>query len=62
VIGAIIALARLPGSRTFFQDRTSAAINSIEGTAGLIVCIARFCPCRVGEAPSGQDLGGAGLG
>ena len=40
LIAAIIALARQPGSRAFF--RLSAASNSIEGTASLMLCIAGF--------------------
>ena len=40
LIAAIIALARQPGTRAFF--RASAPINPVEGTAGLILCIAGF--------------------
>ena len=42
-IAAIIALTRLPGTRAFFQGGPPPAeINSAEGVAGFIVCMAGF--------------------
>jgi protein-S-isoprenylcysteine O-methyltransferase Ste14 len=38
-IAAILVIVRVPGSRAFFRDQESAAIDSIEGTAGVILCI-----------------------
>ena len=43
VIAAIIALIRLPATRAFFQaGPPPAEINSINGIAGLVVCMAGF--------------------
>ena len=42
VIAAIIGIARLPGSREYFQKQTSPAVNSIEGAVGLTICFAGF--------------------
>lgn len=41
-IAVIVSLARFPGSRAFFQARASAAVNSTEAVAGLILCLAGF--------------------
>jgi protein-S-isoprenylcysteine O-methyltransferase Ste14 len=42
LVAAIIALARQPASRAFFQRRASVPVNSMEGVAGLLLCIAGF--------------------
>lgn len=42
VIAAIIVIARLPGSREFFQKHTPPPIGSIQGAVGVIVCYAGF--------------------
>src|SRR5579871_244638 len=42
LIGAIIAIARVPGSREYFRKQTPPAINSIESVAGLACCLAGF--------------------
>lgn len=42
LVAVIVALARQPNSRAFFQDRASAPIQSIQSLAGLILCIAGF--------------------
>jgi protein-S-isoprenylcysteine O-methyltransferase Ste14 len=41
-IAVIVSLARLPGSRAFFQAPASAAVNSTQAAAGLILCLAGF--------------------
>ena len=42
-IAVIIALIRLPATRAFFQEGSPPAeINSIEGLAGLLACLAGF--------------------
>lgn len=40
-VGVIVALVRIPGSRAFLA-RASAAVNSTEADAGLILCLAGF--------------------
>ena len=56
VIGVIIALARLPGSRAFFQGKPPAS-HPIEGGAGLIVCIAGFGLCVWARRHLGRNWG-----
>jgi|SRR5579871_6550732 len=42
VFVAVIAIIRVPGARRFFENATSAAINTLEGAVGLIVCFVGF--------------------
>ena len=41
-VGVIILLARIPGSHALFQRPSQVPINSIEGAAGLVLCLAGF--------------------
>lgn len=55
-LGVIVALVRFPGSRAFLS-RTSAAVNSTEAGAGLILCLAGFALCVWARLHLGRNWG-----
>jgi len=42
LVVAIIAIVRRPGSRAFFTSGTPVLIDSVQGVAGLVLCVAGF--------------------